>query len=378
MTCAYASDSLNFREIARFVQDLRSYLPHIRPQLQEASWKPSIAKFRGVMMITKRTFSLGLCATSLASMVPGAWQAAQSQPGARGARIIVGFGPGGALDVVARLLTTAMKGYASPFIVENRPGASERIALEAVKSSAADGSTLLLTGSSSMAIVPHVYKKLNYDPLQDFIPVTTVCSFPFTLTVGPMVPAEVKTLADFVSWSRANPKQATYGTVGAGSLHHLIGATLARAAGFEFVHVPYQGLAAIQDLLAGRIAATVFPSGTSLPYVRSGELRALMTTGTRRSSSLPDVPTVRELGYPAIEEDDWFGIFVPARMPVESVNTLNSTIRAALKTDDVKAGFAKLSLDPSGDSPEGFARLVKSEFDRWGPIVEASGFRAEN
>src|ERR1700681_376847 len=234
---------------------------------------------QGATMITKRHFSLGLCATGLASMVPGAWQSAQPQAGARGARIMVGFGPGGALDVVARLLTTAMKDYASPFIVENRPGASERIALEAVKSSAADGSTLLLTGSSSMAVVPHVYKKLNYDPLQDFTPVTTVCNFPFLLTVGSMVPGQVQTLADFILWCRANPKQATYGTLGAGSLHHFIGVALSRAAGFEFVHVPYQGLAAVQDLLAGRIAATVFPQGTTLSYVQSGELRALLTTG---------------------------------------------------------------------------------------------------
>ena len=229
-----------------------------------------------------------------------------------------------------------------------------------------------------MAVVPHVYKKLNYDPLQDFTPVTTVCSFPFLLTVGSMVPGQVKTLADFISWCRANPKQATYGTVGAGSLHHFIGVALSRAAGFEFVHVPYQGLAAVQDLLAGRIAATIFPPSAPLPYIQSGELRALMTTGTQRSASLPDVPTARELGYPVIEEDDWFGIFVPARTPAETVKTLNTAIRAALKSDDVKAGLAKLSLEPAGDSPEEFARLVKSEFDRWGPIVEASGFRAEN
>ena len=289
-----------------------------------------------------------------------------------------GIGPGGALDVTARLLTTAMKDYASPFIVENWPGASERIALEAVKSSAADGSTLLLTGSSSVAVVPHVYKKLNFDPLLDFTPVTTVCSFPFLLAVGSMVPAQVKTLTDFISWCRANPRQATYGTVGAGSLHHFIGVALSRAAGFEFVHVPYQGLAAVQDLLAGRIAATIFPPGPSLPYIQSGELRALLTTGTQRSALLPEVPTARELGYPAIEDDDWFGIFVPAKTPIETVKTLNTAIRAALKTSDVKAGMTKLSLEPSGETQEEFARRVRSEFNRWGPIVEASGFRGEN
>jgi tripartite-type tricarboxylate transporter receptor subunit TctC len=328
-------------------------------------------------MITKRQFSLGLCATGLTSMVPSIRQPAHAQAGSRGARIMVGFGPGGALDVTARLLTTAMKDYASPFIVENRPGASERIALEAVKSSAADGSTLLLTGSSSVAVVPHVYK-LNFDPLQDFTPVTTVCRFPFLLTVGSMVPSQVKTLGNFISWCRANPRQATYGTVGAGSLHHFIGVALSRAAGFEFVHVPYQGLAAVQDLLAGRIAATIFPPGPTLPYVQSGELRALLTTGTQRSALLPEVPTARELGYPAIEDDDWFGIFVPAKTSIETVKTLNTAIRAALKTSDVKAGMTKLSLEPSGETQEEFARRVRSEFDRWGPIVEASGFRAEN
>src|ERR1043165_3309233 len=203
--------SSNFKEIAWFLQDCRANLPQKQPQVQSADLKPSIETLsRGATMITKRQFLLGLCATGLTSMARGIRQPAYAQGGSRGARIMVGFGPGGALDVTARLLTTAMKEYASPFIVENRPGASERIVLEAVKSSAADGSTLLLTGSSSMAVVPHVYKKLNFDPLQDFTPVTTVCTFPFALTVGAMVPGQVKTLADFVSWSRANPKQATY------------------------------------------------------------------------------------------------------------------------------------------------------------------------
>ena len=172
-------------------------------------------------MITRRRFSLDICAGGLAYMVPGARQSVQAQAAHKGARIVVGFGPGGSVDVVARLLANALKDYASPFIVENRPGASERIALEALKSGATDGSVLLLTGSSSMAVTPQVYK-LNYDPLKDFIPVTTVCTFPFLLTVGPMVPGRVKTLADFILWCRANPGQATYGTIGAGSLHHFI------------------------------------------------------------------------------------------------------------------------------------------------------------
>ena len=192
-----------------------------------------------------------------------------------------------------------MKDYASPFIVENRPGASERFVLEAVKSSAANRSTLLLTGSSSMAVVPHVSRSSIsircwiLRPSRPFA-VSRSCS-----RWARWCPLQVKTLADFISWCRANPKQATYGTVGAGSLHHFIGVALSHAAGFEFLHVPYQGLAAVQDLLAGRIAATIFPPGPSLSYVQSGELRALITT--RGHSEARCFPTCRRLGNSDIQ-----------------------------------------------------------------------------
>src|SRR5262245_15158656 len=209
-------------------------------------------------MITRRNFiaapaaGLALASTALISD-------AFAQAGGKTTRLMIGVPPGGALDVVARLLIDQMTGYASPRIVDNRAGAAERIALEALKNSPADGSVFMLTGSSAIALFPHVYKRLRYDPSKDFIPVTTVCTFSFMLSVGPLVPASVKTLDDFVQWCRANPGQATYGTLGAGTPHHFLGFMLARAAGFDFTHVPYQGGAAIQDVLAGRIAATIFP-----------------------------------------------------------------------------------------------------------------------
>ena len=241
-----------------------------------------------------------------------------AQTGIRIARIWVGFPPGGTSDVIARLLAGTMNGYASAIIVENRPGAGGRVAIEALKSAPRDGSVLLLTPLATMTLYPHVYKSLRYDPLHDFIPVTTVSAAPSLLTIGPMVPESVKTLADFIAWCRANPRQATYGSPGAGTSPHFIGVQLGRAAGFEYTHVPYQGNApAALDVLGGQIASSVVTIDTTLPYILSGHIRALATTGPSRSTFLPDVPTFIESGYPTIELVDLWAIFVTTRTPVE-------------------------------------------------------------
>lgn len=193
-----------------------------------------------------------------------------------------------------------------------------------------------------------------------------------------MVPADVRTLSDFIKWCAANPRQATYGTAAAGSMLHFAGVTLARAARLEFVHLPYGGPGGIQDLTGGRIAATIYPIGTALPHVLSGAIRALATTGPHRSPLLLDVPTVREAGYPALEAKEWFGVFVPANTPAETVDHLNAAIRAVVDSDVFKTAMAKLSVDPASETPKEFAQLVKSDFDRWGPIVQASGFAPED
>jgi tripartite-type tricarboxylate transporter receptor subunit TctC len=276
------------------------------------------------------------------------------------------------------MLVEGIKNYSPSFIVDNRPGAGGRLALGALKGGPADGTAMILTPASSVAVFPHVYKTLGYDAFKDFAPVTTVCSFPFLIAVGPMVPADVRTLADFVKWCRANPKQSTYGTAAAGSMLHFTGVTLAKAGGFEFVHLPYGGPGGIQDLLGGRIAATIYPIGTALPHVQSGGIRALATTGPQRSPLLPDVPMVREAGYPMLEASEWFGVFVPANTPAETVNRLNGAIRSLVSTDAFKTSLAKLSVDAVGVTPEEFAQLIKSDFDRWGPIVQASGFSPED
>ena len=326
-------------------------------------------------MITRRRL-ISLARTGgLAAIFPDALQTAAAETVSR---MLVGFGVGGAIDVIARMLVAGMKDYAPSFIVDNRPGAGGRLALGALKNSPADGTAMVLAPASNFAVFPHVYKALGYDAFRDFVPVTTVCSFPFLITVGPMVSADVRTLAEFVRWCAANPKQATYGTAAAGSMLHFTGVTLAKAGGFEFVHLPYGGPGGIQDLIGGRIAATIYPIGTALPHVQSGAIRALATTGTQRSPLLPVVPTVREGGYPALEANEWFGVFVPANTPAETVNRLNEAIGMAVNSNAFKTGLTKLAVDPAGETAGEFAQLVKSDFDRWGPIVHASGFTPED
>jgi tripartite-type tricarboxylate transporter receptor subunit TctC len=270
--------------------------------------------------VTTRRQLLTISAAALAVGVIGPASYGLAGADIRSARILVGFPPGGTTDVIARLLALAMKDYASTLIVENRSGGAGRFAIEALKTSVADGSVFMLAPMATMTLYPHVYKTLRYDPLRDFIPVCTVGEFSYILAIGSKVPASVKTLGDFIAWCRVNPGQATYGSPGAGSPLHFIGVQLAHTAGFEYLHVPYQGAApTLQDLLAGQIASSILPIDTPLDHIRAGTLRALATSGPRRSTFLPDVPTFREAGYPALQSADWFGIFVPAGTPAECV-----------------------------------------------------------
>ena len=323
------------------------------------------------LMVTRRDL-LSASAASVAISAANLVHPAIAQPLAKTAHILTGFTPG-LQDALARLIADRMKDYAEAIVVETRPGAAGRVAVEAVKTADPDGSVMLLAPLGFTMLFPHVYKTLKYTP-QDFTPVSTVASNPTLLTVGKKVPRDVGTLADFIAWCRANPKHATYGTAGAGTTLHFIGAMLGRTAGFEFLHVPYQGNGSIQDLLKGEIASAVMPIGSSLGLVRSGDLRALATTGPRRSPFLPDVPTMEEAGYPSLEDLTWYGFFVPAKTPAGIVERLNGAIQAALRTDEVKSGMANLAVEVDAISMDDFARLIASESDRWKAIVHATGF----
>ena len=321
----------------------------------------------------RRRFLLG----SAGGIASYAWGASPtlSQPLQSTARIMVGFPPGGPTDVIARLVAEQMKTYASSMIVENRAGAGGRVVMDALKNSPADGSTMVLTPAVALCLYPHVYKSLSYNPQEDFTPVTTINTTAMLFVVGPLVPSSVKTLAEFIAWCKSNPAQSSYGSPGAGSPLHFLGVMLSRAANFEYLHVPFQGTApSIQSLLGSQIASCISPIGPFIPHVRAGTLRALAFTGAQRSPLLPDVPTIAEAGYPALTFAEWFGIFVPARTPSGTVETLSSALRAALQTKEVQAGLANQSVDVGGLTPADFARQVKADFDRWGPIVKESGF----
>jgi tripartite-type tricarboxylate transporter receptor subunit TctC len=327
-------------------------------------------------MLSRRRF---VAAAAVAGASIAAPQRAHSQVVGKLTRMIVGFAPGGSSDVTARLLVDQMRGYASTIIIDNRPGAGGRIAVETAKAGAPDGSVLLLSPASMIVLYPHLYKPLGYDPVQDLIAVTTVCAFPFVLSVGPLVPRDVRTLADFIRWCKANPKLASYGTSGAGSMLHFAGMMLARAANFDFTHVPYKGASpALQDLLGGQVASTVGVLGIALPHIQAGNLRALAMTGATRSSFLPDVPTLTEAGFSGLEITEWQGLFVPAKTPPAVVHALNRSVRDALDSAEVKAGLIKLSFEAGGTSPEQFADLVRADIARWEPIVKVSGFTPEN
>src|SRR5438874_930680 len=236
-------------------------------------------------------------------------------------RIIVGFAPGGTADLIARVVADKIKeSIGQPVIVENRPGAIGRITAEAVKNAAPDGSTIMVMPIGPMVVVPHVYKDITYDPIKDFTPIAIGATFQFAIAAGPASGA--KTWAEFVAWAKANPGKAAYATSGAGSLPHFFGVLLGRGIGVEMVHVPYKGSAAyINDLIGGQVPAAVDAIADLTELHRAGRITILASTGAKRSSALPDMPTFTELGMKDVEAMGWFGFFAPARTPKSIVDT---------------------------------------------------------
>ena len=294
--------------------------------------------------------------------------------------IISGFPPGGMGDYVARPIADKLRGkYANNVLVDARVGAGGRIATEYVKRAAPDGLTILQIPSGVMALYPHTYRKLGYDPMNDFIPVTSTVTYQFVVTAGPGLPADIRTLPDFLKWARANPAQANYGVPAAGSALHFAGMMLTRESGVEMKAVPYRGGAPLlADVLGGQIPVSINVLGEVLPYIKSGKLRGLAVTSAQRSPFLPDVPTLVESGYKDIVVQEYLGWFLPARTPAEIVNRLNAQVRDALQVPEYVKTLADNGLVPLHQSPEEFARIVNADHARWQPIVKASGFTAED
>jgi tripartite-type tricarboxylate transporter receptor subunit TctC len=327
-------------------------------------------------MLTRRhvlaASAAGFAATSF---LPRAFAQTVQKP----VRIIVGFPAGGGTDVIARILAERLRGpYAAAVLVENKPGAAARVAVEYVKNAEPDGSTMLFTPDFPITVYPHSFRSLNYDPLKDFTPVSPAARSMLTYNVGPGVPDNVKTLADFVRWCKGNPSKAIYATTAAGGTPHFVGMMLASAAGIAMNPVHYRGGApALQDLIGGHVPAAVNPISESMTQAKAGTIRILAVTGSQRSSFLPDVPTMREAGYDVVVES-WLGAFLPARTPAEIVNALSAAIADAAKSPQMSESLAKFGNTPAFQTPADFAATVRADIARWAPVVKASGFVAED
>ena len=306
--------------------------------------------------------------------------AASGSVGAQSGRpvtLLVGYPPGGAVDVVAREFAEAMRAQGIAIIVENRTGAAGRLATEQMMSAPPDGNTLVFMPGGNATIFPHVYRNLKHDPLKDLVALGAVCEFSFGLGVGPGTPA--RTLREFVDWAKANPGKASYGTPGGGTAMHFMGVMFGRAAGFEFTHVPYRGgAAATVDVIGGTVPAlaTTLPNLVQ-PY-RQGKLRILAFTGERRLDELPDVPTFKELGYPDLVLTESFGVFGSARLPEGKVAELEGAIRKAASDPRVTAALRRQEFSPLSLSRAEYAARLKRDHDRWGPVIKASGYTADD
>jgi tripartite-type tricarboxylate transporter receptor subunit TctC len=261
-------------------------------------------------------------------------------------------------------------------LVENKPGASARIAVEYVKNAEPDGSVMLFTPDFPMTLYPHSFKSLSYEPLRDFTPVGPATTSMLSYNVGSAAPLSVKTLADYVQWCKANPDKASYGTTSAGATPHFAGLMLSNESKVALNPVHYRGGApALQDVVGGHIPMSVNPLSEALPLHQAGTIRALAVTGAKRSQFMPNVPTAKESGYDVVVES-WLGVFLPPKAPADVVRALSNAMKQASESSTMKDNLAKFASTATFQTPEQFIETIKSDLNRWGPVVKASGFVA--
>jgi len=291
--------------------------------------------------------------------------------------IIVPFPPGGVTDPVARMVGQRMsENLRQPVLVENKPGASGIIAAEFVKKSPADGYTIFFGFTGSQCVNPSLYSKLPYDPEKDFQPVTVIINTKHILVVPATSPA--KSVADLVAMAKASPNGLNYASQGVGAGGHLLGEMLKMKTGTKLSHIAYKGSApAVTDVVAGRVDLLFDAVVTSLPFVKDGRLRALAIAATERSALLPDVPTMAEAGFPGVDGDQWFGMFVPTGTPSAVVRRLNEEFIKAVRSPDILKSLTERGLDVVTNTPEEFTALVRADAIRLGKVVKESGTRVD-
>jgi tripartite-type tricarboxylate transporter receptor subunit TctC len=289
-------------------------------------------------------------------------------------------GPAGSIpDLVARAVADQLMVTAGlRAVVDNRPGAAGQISVGALKSAAADGSTLLLAQGAIATVYPYLYAKLAYDPAADLQPVSLASEMPLAIAVGPTVPKEVTTLADFMAWLRIHPAQANIGSPGTGTLPHLLEAMLFRKEGVAWQHVAYSGgPPAVKDLLGGQIVALALPEGLLRQHHATGRVRVLATSGPVRSAYLPEVPTFVERGYPELVVKEWFAFFASGRVPKAIVEATSTDLREAIARPELAAAFAQAGMTAVSRSPLSLSARIASEQQYWQPALLANGIRAD-
>ena len=327
------------------------------------------------MIWTRRQAMIGLGGGLIGVAAPGA--RAQAAYPSRNIKLIVPYPAGGTTDLLGRLVADQIKsGLNAVVVVENKPGAATTLGAEQVARSEPDGYTIMIATSTTLAINKTLYKKLPYDPVKDFAPISLVAAVPFALIINPGIPA--KTLPEFIAYAKANPGLA-YGSAGNGSPHHLGAEMLRSAAGIDIRHVPYRGsVPAMLDVIAGHIPFMVVDLQPALQQIKEGKLRVLGVTTSKRVAAAPDIPTLAEGGLTGYELVAWQGIVAPAGTPRPIVDALAAQIAKLLSAPETRDKMTNLALEIlPGSTPDSFAAFIKSEVDRWADIVKKSGAELE-
>lgn len=291
-------------------------------------------------------------------------------------RIIVPFQAGGLTDILARSIAQhASQRLGQQFIVENKPGASGNIGADFVAKSKPDGYTLLMGSIGTNAVNVHLFSRMPYDTLKDFAPIGLVASGTLMLVANPAVP--VTDMKSLLAYARAHPGKLTYASGGAGASQHLAGELLKTTAKVDIRHIPYKGVAqGVTDVVAGQVDMT-FDLATVAPHIRAGKLRPIAVANGKRSAAFPGVPTIAEAGVPGYEASAWYGLFAPAGTPPAVISKLNAEMVSALADPALRQRLDALGAEPSGSSPEELARFVRSEYDKWGRVVQEAGIRLD-
>ncbi len=315
---------------------------------------------------------LALAATAFAAAWPVAAQPFPNKP----VKLMVGASPGGGTDIVARMLGKELaETMKQPFVVDNKPGASNTIAADITAKSPADGYTLLVATTTGQAIAPHLMK-LSFDPLKDLTPVALVMVVPNVLIVGPAVTA--KDVKELVSQMKAKPGTFNYASSGSGSTQHLAGEAFKKLAGVQMTHIPYKGSSqAHLDLISGNAQLMFDTTSSAIGQIKGGKVRALAVTSAKRSPELPDVPTLAEAGFPGLEMTTWYGVFAPAGTPKDVVARLNAEIMKALQAPEVKTRIAGLAGEPGTLTIEQFAALNRADSERYGKLVREAAIKLD-